>query len=89
MGTAVANSEQLTCENPYRQKSFRKTLLDGLRGSSGAKSNVEYVDIRKCSATDIFEIERIINMIERKYNPRLSNREWVPHPLSGCRGRPN
>ena len=20
---------------------------------------------------------------------RLSNREWVPHPLSGCRGRPN
>ena len=74
IGTAIANAAQLACADSEHQKSFRRALMEGLGGRSGGKANVEYVDIRRCSATDIFEIERILGMVEEKFNPPSSKK---------------
>ena len=74
VGTAIASCKSLATEDFRLQKSFRRALMEGLEGRSGGRANIEYVDIRKCCATDVFEIERILQMVEEKFNPPGSSK---------------
>ena len=44
-------------------------MLDSLSGRVVGRARVEYVEIRRCNANDIFELERIVEMVENKFNP--------------------
>lgn len=74
VGLAAGNEGSIAIEDQWKRKSFRRVVMDGLRGSSCGKGRTEYVDERGCNANDEFEIIRLLESIEENFNPFSSER---------------
>ena len=64
LGVAVSMRRRIATRDGREQLSFRRAILDSLKGRTAGRSRIEYVDIRKCNANDIFEIEKVVEMVD-------------------------
>ena len=69
VGMAISNQTRLATTVRKDQQSFRNVLMSALKGKSGGRAKVEYVSIKQCDANNIFELEKIVKMVEEQYNP--------------------
>lgn len=73
IGAGIVHQNSVESREPKLQLSYRRAVLNCLEYITGGRAKIEYVDIRCCNANDIFEIGRIVDMVEQKNNPHDAN----------------
>ena len=69
LGVAISMKGLIATRDSHNQMSYRRAMLQSLKGRTGGRARIEYIDIKRCNANDIFEVEKIVEMVERKFNP--------------------